>query len=89
MKDKYSREYLMRKWQEYSFVAYEARLYLDTHPDSRSALNCFNKFNALQLAAARELQTRYGAVNTNLDMPLPEWSWTAMPWPWTEEEGGN
>lgn len=89
MKDKYSREYLMRKWQEYSFVAYEARLYLDTHPDSRSALNCFNKFNALQLAAARELQNRYGAVNTNLDMPLAEWSWTAMPWPWTEEEGGN
>lgn len=85
MKDRTSRAYLMRKWQEYSFAAYEARLYLDTHPDSRAALNYFNKFNRLSLAAAKELQEKYGAVNTNLDMELPEWSWTLMPWPWTEE----
>ena len=95
MRDKNSRAYLLRKWQEYSFAAYEARLYLDTHPGSRAALNYFNKFNALQNAAAKELQTRYGAVTQNTDMPLSSWSWVDMPWPWTEGEtddkgkGGN
>lgn len=86
MRNKTSRAYLMRKWQEYSFAAYEARLYLDTHPASRAALQYFNKYNALQHAAARELQTRYGAVNTNIDMPLPDWSWIEMPWPWNETD---
>ena len=93
MRDKTSRAYLMRKWQEYSFAAYEARLYLDTHPGSRAALNYFNKFNALQNAAAKELQTRYGTVNTNVDLPLPDWNWIDMPWPWNADEakgeGGN
>lgn len=96
MRDKTSRAYLLRKWQEYSFAAYEARLYLDTHPGSRAALNYFNKFVALQNAAAKELQTRYGAVTQNPDAPLSEWNWIDMPWPWTEGEeaeetkrGGN
>ena len=96
MRDKTSRAYLLRKWQEYSFAAYEARLYLDTHPGSRAALNYFNKFVALQNAAAKELQTRYGAVTQNPDAPLSEWSWIDMPWSWTESEeaeetkrGGN
>ncbi len=87
MKDKNSREYLLQKWQEYSFAAYDARLYLDTHPDSRAALNYFNKFNKLQNKVAAELQERYGAVNTDLDTELQSWSWLNMPWPWTE--GGN
>lgn len=82
MKDRNSSEYLMRKWQEYSFAAYEARLYLDTHPESKSALRYFNKFNKLSNAVAKELQEKYGAVNTNIDTELPEWSWIDMPWPW-------
>lgn len=85
MKDRSSRNYLLRKWQEYSFAAYEARLYLDTHPESRTALHYFNKFNRMSIAVAKELQEKYGAINTNLDTELPEWSWVNMPWPWNEE----
>lgn len=85
MKDRTSKEYLMKKWQEYSFAAYEARLYLDTHPSSRTALNYFNKFNRMSIAVAKELQEKYGAVNTNLDTELADWSWVNMPWPWNGE----
>lgn len=85
MKDRNSRSYLLRKWQEYSFAAYEARLYLDTHPDSKAALNYFNKFNRLSNAVSKELQEKYGAVNTNIDTDLSSWSWVYMPWPWNEE----
>lgn len=87
MKDKNSREYLLRKWQEYSFAAYDAKLYLDTHPDSRAALSYFNKFNSLSNKVATELQQKYGAVDTDLDTELHSWNWVNMPWPWTE--GGN
>lgn len=85
MKDRNSREYLMKKWQEYSFAAYEARLYLDTHPESKAALHYFNKFNMMSHAVSKELQEKYGAVNTNLNTELDSWSWTNMPWPWTKE----
>ena len=85
MKDRTSKEYLLRKWQEYSFAAYEARLYLDTHPESKSALRYFNKFNSLGNAVSKELQEKYGAVNTNIDTELESWSWINMPWPWTKE----
>lgn len=84
MKDKNSRAYLMRKWQEYSFAAYEARLYLDTHPESRQALDYFNKFNRLSLAVSKELQQKYGAAVTDPDTELYEWSYVGMPWPWNE-----
>ena len=85
MRNNTSREYLLKKWQEYYFAAYEARLYLDTHPESKTALKYFNKFNRLAYAASTELQEKYGMVNGNLDTENPSWSWVDMPWPWTEE----
>jgi hypothetical protein len=39
----------------------------------------------MSIAVAKELQEKYGAVNTNLDTELRDWSWVNMPWPWNEE----
>ena len=67
-----------------NFAVVDIAEYLDTHPESTAALKYFNKFNRMSIAVSKELQERYGAVNTNLDTELPEWSWVNMPWPWNE-----
>ena len=39
------REMLMRQIMEYSFAAHEWNLYLDTHPDSKMAIEYFKNMS--------------------------------------------
>ena len=72
---------------EVSFAAYEALLFLDTHPDDQDALVYFHKYNHLRNADMKEYAHYYGplTISTADDCSSKCWEWMNQPWPW---EGG-
>ena len=79
-----NRARLMRQLQIYSFAVYDARLYLDSHPQSKSALEFYNKYKRLEQNAMAEYEARYGKIA--LDGQEGSWQWIEGPWPWQNEE---
>ena len=79
-----SRARLMRQIQTYSFAVYDAQLYLDAHPDSKAALEFYNKYKKLEQSAMAEYESRYGKIALNGQES--SWQWTDGPWPWQNEE---
>ncbi|MBO5109313.1 MAG: spore coat protein CotJB [Clostridia bacterium] len=74
------RDTLMRKVQMYSFAVYDAMLYLDSHPDSRCALDYYNKNKKLERQAVEEYERHFGPLTAPMD--ADSWQWTKGPWPW-------
>lgn len=81
------RERLLRSVSAYSFMAYEAMLYLDAYPDSREALECYNKYKQLEGRARREYESRFGCLTAPVD--IDKWEWTNGPWPWQIDKEGK
>lgn len=79
-----NREKLMRQIQTYSFAVYDALLYLDAYPDSKSAMEFYNKYKRLEERAVAEYEARYGKIR--LGGEEKSWQWTNGPWPWQNEE---
>lgn len=78
---------LLAMIDEVSFGAYEALLYLDTHPQDEEAMRYFCEHNEKRNMALREYTRLYGPLN--LMMPGSNkdcWEWMSQPWPW---EGGD
>ena len=80
-----SRERLMKALQAYSFAAYDALLYLDAYPDSREALESYNKYQKLAGRAKAEYEAKFGHVTAPNE--ASSWDWTDSPWPWQIEGG--
>lgn len=79
-----SRQSLMREIQMYSFAVYDALLYLDAYPDSKQALEFYNKYKKAEKSAIAEYEARYGKIRLNDEEG--SWQWTNGPWPWQNEE---
>jgi hypothetical protein len=79
-----SRQKLMRQIQVYSFAAHDALLYLDAYPNSKPALEFYNKYKKLAERATAEYEARYGKISLGSDEK--SWQWTNGPWPWQNEE---
>ena len=79
----YNRDKLMKQLQAYSFAVYDALLYLDSHPDSRSALDYYNKYKKLEAKTMQEYEMRFGPVVAPMD--ANQWHWNKGPWPWQNE----
>lgn len=84
MNNNLSRERLMRQIQVYSFAVYDALLYLDAYPNSKSALAFYNKYKMAEERAIAEYESRYGKIRLNGQES--SWEWTNGPWPWQNEE---
>lgn len=71
-----------------SFAAYEATLYLDTHPDCQNGLQYFREHNEKRNLALKEYAKLYGPLTLEHADESCEayWQWLNQPWPW---EGGN
>ena len=67
------------------FAADEARLFLDTHPDSKDALNYYQKKIDLYNQAVTRYQEKYGPIRPENGGMNGSWAWATTPWPW---EGG-
>lgn len=73
---------------EVSFGAYEALLFLDTHPDCAEAMQYFLEHNEKRNFALKEYARLYGPLRPDdigADCEM-SWKWANQPWPW---EGGN
>ena len=81
------REKSLRRLQASSFAVNETVLYLDTHPESKSAKAYLDRRLADRAMALTDFQSAYGAVLVdNLDGD-DAYTWVDCPMPW--EEGGN
>lgn len=79
------REKLLRKLSEQQFAAWEAGLFLDTHPNCQDALKAQREYTA----AAKELKAKYNDSYGMLTHSCPyegnKWQWVCDPWPWDND----
>jgi len=73
---------LKKMIETYSFVLYETVLYLDTHPDCRSALRHYAKYREKLLEAMRMYEAEYGPLTMYGNTSCDSWNWVREPWPW-------
>ncbi len=81
---KYSREQLMDTINEVSFAVDDIKLYLDTHPDDKKALEFFKEKVMIRNEALKEYAAQYGplTIDTAEDTCGRQWDWVMQPWPW-------
>lgn len=85
--DRRNKEKALRQLQIYAFMVYDTLLYLDAYPDSREALNAYNKYKALEGKAKAEFESKYGPITA--PMSATSWEWTNGPWPWQNDKEGK
>ena len=80
-----SREELMRLIQQIGLALVDANLFLDSHPQSRMALDYFADVQRQYSELQAEYEMMYGpltAFDTNTEQG---WTWVQAPWPWELE----
>ena len=80
------REKLLRRIQEASFAIDEVKLFLDTHPTDRSALDYHNRYQKLRQTLVAEYTEKYGPLTADRVRTANVWTWVTQPWPWETEE---
>lgn len=73
---------LMQQVYEAGFAAYDAALFLDTHPDDLEALNYFYCALSLSQQAVQAYEEQCGPLSIGGVMDENYWSWLSDPWPW-------
>lgn len=71
--------------RQLSFVMDELRLYLDTHPGNRQALDMFLSEQETRRALIDEYTGRYGPIDSYFINSDGTWSWINSPMPWETE----
>ena len=77
---------LYRKIQELDFVKTEIELFLDTHPDSRVAMDYYKETLAALDSYMTKYQAEYGPIHATSGVMSDRWAWVDMPWPWQNGE---
>lgn len=79
---------LLDKIYRVSFALDDTKLFLDTHPCDKEALEFFEKYAEERRCALREYAKYYGPLTLDsMDLDSCErWNWINEPWPW--QEGG-
>lgn len=67
------------------FAADEARLFLDTHPDSAEAMEYYQHKIALYKQAVEAYESKFGPISPESGVRDGVWVWATTQWPW---EGG-
>ena len=86
--DNMGKEALLKKIQALSFAKVETELYLDTHPDSKSALDYYRGVLNQLDAAMTEYQNKYGPLFAE-GVVGDRWSWVDGAWPWQLDTEDN
>lgn len=78
-----NQDQLMKRVNTTSFAVNDAALFLDTHPDNRTALEYFDKYNMMRNQAVKDYEDQIGPLTIDGVKPSSEvWTWTQQPWPW-------
>ncbi|MBQ7356029.1 MAG: spore coat protein CotJB [Clostridia bacterium] len=84
-----SRDQLIDKIRELSFVKNELALFLDTHAECQTALDYFHK-TCEALDDYTERLANMGVPMMQGDVVSDEtWTWAKESWPWQKDMGGN
>lgn len=73
---------LLQLISQLSFAAFDAGLYLNTHPTDLNALEYYNHINCMSQQAAAEYNAMYGPLTMESVRSNNEWTWINEPWPW-------
>jgi spore coat protein JB len=79
------KEDLMNLIQTSNFAVIDLALYLDTHPDSRCALDTFHDYHHTLMKAVQIYEKRFEPLTIYGVFDEQEWSWKDEPWPWQKE----
>jgi spore coat protein JB len=71
----------MRKIQELAFVKTETELYLDGHPDNKTALDFYHKTVGELSELTRRYENKYGPITAE-GSSAERWNWVDSSWPW-------
>ncbi len=78
------KEQLKKQIDALDFAIYEMVLFLDTHPNDRSAMAAFQEYKQRRKNAIKEYEAAFGPYIKRIDNVPPgnRWSWINSPWPW-------
>lgn len=89
MNNNCSRDEMLTRINEHSFAVNDLHLYLDSHPDDRTALQQMQKHLEIRKELLKEYAKRFGplTIDTTDYADGSSWQWVTQPWPW-EPKGG-
>lgn len=76
---------LLKKIQSYKFAAYDMLLFLDTHPDDKTAFNMYRELVACTKKSIAEYESLYGPLSAQAAANFDTFLWSKSPWPWEKE----
>lgn len=77
------RQALMRNIQAIGLSMYDLHLFLDTHPEDRTALELYKRYRAKYDALVGEYERQYGPLTAGSEASTRDgWRWVEDPWPW-------
>lgn len=79
------RESLLQQIQQASFGINELNLYLDTHPDEKTALSHYQHYRKMRNDAITQYAMKYGPLTPYDSLDTADWTWANEPWPWQNE----
>ncbi len=77
-----NKEKLFAVIQATSFVCDDLRLFLDTHPVDKAALDYWEKMSKVRNEAVYEYTKCYGPIESYRVENDCSWTWVEDPWPW-------
>lgn len=79
-----SKAQLMQVINQVSFAVDDMKLYLDTHPEDKKAMEFMREKICAREAALKEYAMYYGplTIDTADDDCSNCWDWVMQPWPW-------
>ena len=77
-----SREKLFACIEATSFVMDDLRLFLDTHPTDRGALEYWDRVSQVRNEAVLEYTKCFGPIESYRVENDDRWTWVEGPWPW-------
>jgi spore coat protein JB len=81
---------MLKKLQALEFAAVELTLYLDTHPDDRTALRDYNQLVHELVELKKNYTEKYGPLMAyGFDLAQGDWKWVEGPWPGEMEYEGS
>ena len=82
------RQELMNRINAASFAVDDVKLFMDTHPCDKYAMEYFEKYQEMRKCALHEYAKYYSplTIDTVRTDSCENWSWIDEPWPW--QEGG-
>ena len=87
VKNKMSREQMLYWIDALSFCSDDMKLYLDTHPYDKNALEYYNQCVELVASAKKAYEDVYGPLSLSCNLKFEEWDWNKNDMPW--ERGNN